>query len=101
MLDELPRLLALLANNLPQQPEVCAPTVSAQGALDHAALLNDLHRLQQALQRGALDEPALQRLMVLGASAEALRAALDEFDFERALALLATLQAELQLAATE
>ena len=104
LLDELPRLLALLANNLPQQPQqpqACAPTVSAQGALDHAALLNDLHRLQQALQRGALDEPALQRLMVLGAPAEALRAALDEFDFERALALLATLQAELQLAAKE
>ena len=53
------------------------------------------------MQRCALDELALQRLMVLGASAEALRAALDEFDFERALALLATLQAELQLAATE
>ena len=92
LLDELPRLLALIAANLPQQPQALPSTAASVPApLDGARLqelLADLHSLQAALQRGALDEAALQRLAPLAAvlpdELAALQGSVENFDFEQA-----------------
>lgn len=104
LLDELPRLLALIGANLPQQPQSQETVVACPSTtLDVQTLKglqSDLRRLQSALQRGALDEGALQGLAPLVGwlpdELTALQEAVEDFDFEQAGQVLEAMLGKLQ-----
>ena len=81
-------MLALL-DRLPQAPVTAAASEPAATVLN----ADDLHALQQNLQRGELAEEALQRVCaaVSADTREALQTAVDSFDFDRALGLVKAL----------
>ncbi|MDX5373057.1 MAG: PAS domain S-box protein [Pseudomonadaceae bacterium] len=100
LLAELREALAELPAELPGAP--AALDASAGTAVELTELPVLIEQARTALQRGELLEQPLQRLLARlpalarQAEARALQEALDDFDFERAAALLAELQDWLQ-----
>ena len=93
-LDELLSKLAVQLAALPEElPESASSVEECAAALTKDELAELIGQSRAALEHGELAEEALQRLLVAlpNTQAERLENALNDFDFERADALLAQL----------
>lgn len=90
---------AVVRDSVPLVPEAVAEVVGEAASQD---LREALHALQLALSRGGLDDQALERLRLGTAHSEhrdafeALRYAIDDFDFDQALEWVRTLGTRLE-----
>ena len=100
LLRDLERALQAIRENLPQVPQASADVPGS--SIDPQVLLSHAMQLRSALERGSLDDEALQAIeRAASGSAHAstlssLRQALDDFDFDQALLVLDQLLLQLQ-----